>query len=367
VPGLRVAVDVTPLLGRRGGVTQCVRYLLDALPRVAADVEVVPYVLSRRARDHADELPAGTRALALPAGIAIRVWGLLDVPTAGRPLSGVQVVHGTNFVVPPVRVPATVTVHDTWCLRHPSECAAAVRPFDRAVRRAVRRGAWVHVSTAAIADEVRARYETDRVAVVPFGVPEVAAGGALPPGVTSPFVLAISSDEPRKRHAHLVRAFAAVAEQVPDVQLVLAGADAGATPDVEREIAALAPAVRARVVRLGAVADDARAALLRGARVLAYPSSDEGFGFPVLEAMSVGVPVVSTRAGGIPEASGDAALLVEVTDDVAPLVGALCDALTDDDLRARLVARGTERAAARSWDDHARGMVALWHRLAEAA
>jgi glycosyltransferase involved in cell wall biosynthesis len=366
VPGLRVAVDVTPLLGVQGGVAQCVRHLLAALPAVAPDVDVVPYALSRRARGRLDELPSGTRALSLPAAMAVRVWSRADRPRPRALPDDVDVVHGTNFVVPPVDRAATVTVHDTWCLRHPTECAPAVRPFDAVLRRAAGRGAWLHVSTDATAREVTQRYRTDRVAVVPFGVPDVDVDGVLPATVHAPYVLAISTDERRKRHAHLVRAFERVAAVVDDVQLVLAGADAGGTPDVVSAIGALPPDVRRRVLRLGPVDDAARAGLLRGATVLAYPSADEGFGFPALEAMSVGVPVVTTRAGGLPETAGDAALLVDVVDDVAPVADALVAALTDDALRRSLVRRGHARVAALSWEAHAAGMASLWARAAGA-
>jgi glycosyltransferase involved in cell wall biosynthesis len=223
------------------------------------------------------------------------------------------------------------------------------------------------VSTEASAAEVRERYRTDRVVVVPFGVPDVAVDGVLPHAVRAPFVLAISTDEPRKRHAHLVEAFADVAAAVDDVQLVLAGAEASATPAVVAAIDALPPQVRHRVLRLGAVDDATRAGLLRGAAVLAYPSADEGFGFPALEAMSVGIPVVTTRAGGLPETAGDAAVLVDVVDDVEPLASALVAALTDTELRTSLVARGYTRVASLSWDAHAAGMAALWARAAGAA
>jgi glycosyltransferase involved in cell wall biosynthesis len=357
---------VTPLLGVQGGVAQCVRHLLDVLPTTAPGVEPVPFALSRRARSRLADLPEGTRALSLPAGVALRAWARSSHPSPRALLEGVDVVHGTNYVVPPVDRPTTVTVHDTWCLRHPAECAPAVRPFDGVLRRAASRGTWLHVSTEASASEVRDRYHTDRVTVVPFGVPDVAADGLLPSAVRAPFILAISTDEPRKRHAHLVAAFAEVAAAVQDVQLVLAGADASATPAVEAAIEALPPSARHRVLRLGVVDDATRAGLLRGAAVLAYPSADEGFGFPALEAMSVGVPVVTTRAGGLPETVGDAGVLVDVVDDVAPLASALVETLTDTEVRASLIERGHERAAALSWQAHAKGMAELWARAVEA-
>jgi glycosyltransferase involved in cell wall biosynthesis len=107
--------------------------------------------------------------------------------------------------------------------------------------------------------------------------------------------------------------------------------------------------------------------LLRGATILAYPSADEGFGFPVLEAMAAGIPVVASSVGGIPEVAGDAALLVPVDDDPTALVDALRRALTDETLRAELRRAGGARVERYSWTTHAEGMAALWRRAAEAA
>jgi glycosyltransferase involved in cell wall biosynthesis len=366
MPGLRVAVDVTPLLGVRAGVAQCVEHLLASLPDAAPDVEVVPYVLSRRGRRRAVELFPGARSLPLPAGLAIRLWGRYDRPRVDRSLGAVDVVHGTNFVVPPTRRPASVTVHDTFCLEHPDDCDPNVRPFDDAVRRAVQRGAWLHVSTEAIEHEVRTRYGAERVARIPFGIPPVPTPSALPPRVHVPYVLAISTIEHRKRHAHLVRAFASVATSEPELQLVIAGADGNATDAVAEAIRALPADAARRVVLVGRVDEGTRSALLREATALAYPSADEGFGFPVLEAMAVGVPVVASRVGGIPEVAGDAAVLVPVDDDPAPLAEALRSVIGDGALRARLRREGRTRAEGFSWYDHASGMAALWRSMAGA-
>jgi glycosyltransferase involved in cell wall biosynthesis len=366
VPGLRVAVDVTPLAGVRAGVAQCVEHLLQALPGAAPEIEVVPYVLSRSARQHAADLPFNTRFLKVPAGLALRAWSRTDRPRVDGELDDVDVVHGTNFVVPPTKRPSTVTVHDTFCLLHPDQCEPNVRPFDAIVRRSAARGAWLHVSSRSVEHQVLERYGAERVARVPFGIPPLAASGPLPPDVTAPYVLAISTLDNRKRHEHLVRAFRSVAPWDPDLQLVIAGADGNAKDAVVRAIKALPADVERRVVLLGRVDESTRAALIRTATVLAYPSADEGFGFPVLEAMAVGVPVVATRVGGIPEVSGGAAVLVALDEDPGPLVDGLRRVITDPALRARLRRRGRARAEAFTWEAHARGMADLWQRAAEA-
>ncbi|CAN5727605.1 glycosyltransferase family 1 protein [soil metagenome] len=373
---MRIALDATPLREARTGVPQTVFELLDALP---ADVEVIPYVpsgraLLARARRQPDDLPPGTRLLPVPARVFMRAWALSDWPPADRWLGDADVVHGTNFVVPPMRRrPTTVTVHDCWCARHPERCLPERAAFTNLVQRAVDRGAWLHVSTKYMAREVAEVYgATERVAVVPFGVPPVGSPGggdvSLPAAVgDGPFVLALGSVDPRKAYDALVRSFgrATAGGDLGDLRLVVAGPDGPGRPALDAALATLPGDVAARVVVLGWVDDAVRRALLSRATVLAYPSLYEGFGFPVLEAMAAGVPVVATAAGGIPEVAGDAAALVAVGDDDA-LAGTLTRVVTDDALRARLVASGHARAATFTWERTATGMVELWRRLADA-
>jgi len=122
--------------------------------------------------------------------------------------------------------------------------------------------------------------------------------------------------------------------------------------------------VRERVVLPGPVDDAGRRALLEHATVLAYPSIYEGFGFPVLEAMTAGLPVVAARAGSIPEVAGDAAVLVEPTNEEM-LAAELDRVMTDDATRAELVARGRDRVHAFSWSGTARALTSCYRRLAE--
>jgi glycosyltransferase involved in cell wall biosynthesis len=366
---MRVAFDVTPVLGGRTGVPQAVAHLLEALPAAAPEVDLQPYVLSGRARldpGSRSGAPAGTRVLPLPAGLAVRAWGRLGRPRGDRWLGDADVVHGSNFVAPPMRCrPVSVTVWDCWCARHPASCPSAVAASARAVRRLVDRGAWLHVTSEHVAREVREVYGAERVVVVPLAVPTVAPATGPPPA-GAPFVLALGALDRRKNLDALVRAFGAVAgaEGVPDdLGLVLAGPDGPARGAVDLAVAGLDPAVARRVRVLGTVDDQHRAILLRSASVLAYPSLDEGFGFPVLEAMAVGTPVVATRAGAVPEVAGEAAELVPVGDDEA-LATALVRVLADAPRRRELAAAGRARAATYSWAATAAGLADLWRRAA---
>ncbi|MFM8649046.1 MAG: glycosyltransferase, partial [Actinomycetota bacterium] len=104
--------------------------------------------------------------------------------------------------------------------------------------------------------------------------------------------------------------------------------------------------------------------LMRRARVLVYPSLDEGFGFPILEAMVASIPVVASTAGSIPEIAGDAALLRSV-DDRDGGIEALVRALSDEDERERLVAAGHARSTSFDWSRTATELAALYARVAD--
>lgn len=369
---LDVAVDVTPLLGARTGVGHFVAGLLDGLAR-REDIDVAPWVLSRRASLGDAALPAGTRRLRVPASLALRLWGSLGWPALDGRLGGAAVVHGTNFVVPPSRRRGlVVTVHDTGFARFPELTGRRARAFHGVVRRAVRRGAWVHTPTRRVADEVRELFGTEQVEAVPHGVPPVGSSDrslleakGLP--AHTPFVLVLGALEPRKRPALAVEAFGLLGAELHDVRLVVAGPDGPARGDVDSAMAALDEATRGRVHVLGRVTEAERATLLREAALLLHVSRYEGFGLPVLEAMSVGTPVVAGRDQAVAEVAGDAVRWVEEGgDDVAHGVAdGLTDVLANTATRDRLVAAGRERAETFDWDATARGLVELYERAAE--
>ena len=373
--GTPVAIDVTPLLGVRTGVGNAVAELITSFASLEAAPTLVPYALSLRARDHRNELPAGTRFPPIPARALLATWGRSDSPKLDRWLSPAQVLHATNYLAPPSRLPVVVTINDCSFARYPELCTPEVRALTPVVRRSIARGAVVHVPSAFVADEVDELFGpglagTGRLVVVPWGVPAITLGRETPPELIEivdgpPYVLAIGSIEPRKNLPYLVAAFGAMADSHPDVRLVLAGPDGPGRPAVDAAVAELADAVRDRIVITGSVSDAGRVALLANAHVLAYPSLYEGFGFPVLEAMSIGVPVVAARAGSIPEVAGDAATLVGPT-DVRALAEALSKLVDDSAARAEQIALGRDQARRYSWLETAHGLAALYRRMAHA-
>lgn len=356
---MRVAFDTGPLHGPITGVGRAVEAMA-----AHATVDIVPYVLSFRA-----DLRPGTVRLPYPAALALRCWGRVDHPRPDRHLGDVALVHGTNYVVPPSRHPRLVTVYDCWALEHPDTVHRDIGLMMNALRRAIDTGAHVHASSHATADRLREHFPDASVTVVHLGAPALV--DARPGSIDGlpddgPVILSIGTLERRKNLPFLVSLMDDVIGTVPDARLVIAGGDGDDAVAVRSAVENASAGVRGRVHLLGRVDDATVGRLYHRARVVAYPSLDEGFGFPVLEAMSTDTPVVASDAGSIPEVAGDAALLCP-TNDRAPWIESLVTALTDDDERRRLIDNGRRRRDAFDWSRTAGELEQLYRNLADGA
>ena len=357
---LRVAFDVGPLVGPRTGIGQAVAAMRQALDSTD-DLELVEYITSFRSPP-----PTGARRLPLPAVIAHRLWGLVDAPRVDRFLGRPDVVHGTNYVVPPARVPQVVSVYDCWFLRHPTLAGRAVHQAGRVLRKAISRGATVHATSAATAAEIADLFPDARIATIPLAalpVPEAPQDPPIPALVGRPYIAAVGTLERRKNLPILVEAFGLVASERDEILLVLAGADGDDRSAINAAIDRLDPAAAKRVVMTGRVDESARSWLLRHATVLAYPSLDEGFGFPLLDAMQVGVPIVASDRGSIPEVCGSAGLLCD-SDDVIALANNLVSSAFDENVRTRVLSEAATQLASFSWQRFATDLSSLYRRLA---
>jgi glycosyltransferase involved in cell wall biosynthesis len=235
-------------------------------------------------------------------------------------------------------LPAAATLHDAS-----NFVVADYAPQTQAIFRAAAQRCNALITDSQFARRELAR-ELDlsaaRLVAIPLGVDP-----ARPPGPVSldvaalqPYVLYVGTPERRKGFDTLLAAMAQVVRERPDIELVVtSGLEGWELP------------ANVRVHALGYVDDDVLASLYRGAALLAFPSRYEGFGLPVLEAMSYGAPVVAANSSAIPEAGGDAACYVPPGDDAA-LAAAILRIAGDAEYAGDLRRRGLLHAAGFTWE-----------------
>lgn len=185
-------------------------------------------------------------------------------------------------------------------------------------------------------------------------------------GASGRYVLFLSRLHPGKRPALLVRAFARIAEQHPDVSLIMAGPDFGALASVRQAIAETGVATD-RIQIVGEVDGERKAALLQSATCMCLPTEHEGSSVAILESLAVGVPVITTTGACVPEiAKAEAGVIVEPT--VASLSSALALLLGDENKRKEMgrnaAALARERFSSRVLTQH---LVAMYRTAAERA
>ena len=296
----------------------------------------------------------------LPRYLLYRSWAHLGRPRAEAAVPDCDVVHATTWAVPPTRRRLVVTVHDLAFLRDPAHFTPrGVRFFTRALARVVTEADAVVVPSVATArDCLGVGIEPGRVHVIPHGAPrwevtadDVAAVRARH-DLPERFVLWVGTREPRKNLTGLLEAFALVAEADPDLHLVLVGP----TGWGEADRAGGGP-WRTRVHHLGRLPASELPAVYTAATAFAFPSLWEGFGLPVLEAMSVGTPVVTTAGSSMAEITGSAGVLVDPVEPDA-LAAGLVRATGPE--RDALAAAGRARAARFDWAECARAHLEVY-------
>ncbi|MEO1059672.1 MAG: glycosyltransferase family 1 protein [Actinomycetota bacterium] len=267
---------------------------------------------------------------------------------ARRTGAAALVHHGGGTVPARPDRPVVLTIHDLQWLTYPEYVAPVKRRYLRwTVPRSVHRAAVVAVPTeyvrASVVDAFGA--DPDRVVVVPHGVEaDLGAGVADDAELRHryalgdrPYVVYPAITHPHKGHRFLLDLLAT--HWRTDVSLVLLGGAGAADNAVAAAVTELG--LEDRVVRPGRVSAADRDGLIMGAEALVFPSEYEGFGAPVIEAMTLGTPVIASDRAALPEVVGDAGLVLPL--DLDAWSGAL-DTVRGE--RSQLIAAGYERVEA---------------------
>ena len=374
VAKVRILVDYRPALKERSGVGEYTHELVRALlatfppaaPSGALDLTLFSSSWKDRFEPSADLVGATVVDCRVPGSLLNLAWHRLGWPAAETlTRRGFDVTHSLHPLLLPARNAAqVVTIHDLNFLSHPERTRAEIRRDYKALaRRHARRSDSVVVVSKFTASEVERQLGVpfDRISVCSPGAPAWAPRERPP--ADGGYVLFFGTLEPRKNVGGLLDAYERLAARRPGLPpLVLAGkATAAAQPWLDR----LARAPLGGLARhIGYVDPANRRALYEGARLLVQPSFEEGFGIPVIEAMTLGVPVVASNRGALPEVLGDAGALVN-PDDSEQLAAAIEQILDDDAYVAQSAARSIARAREFSWGRTARRMYETYAQAIE--
>jgi glycosyltransferase involved in cell wall biosynthesis len=374
---VRLALDVSAVPARPVGAGV---YTVNLVRALSALGEADLHLVARRgdAPRWAEVAPQATCHPAVPDARPARLaW---EQVRGGRLAArlGIDVWHGPHYTMP-LRLagPGVVTIHDLTFFEHPEwHERTKVIFFQRMIRAAVARAAALVAVSAATAEALADVLAPEApVLTIPHGVDhgrfrpgeqgdpgdlDVLAGL----GVRPPYIAFVGTMEPRKAVPILVDAFARLAADRPELRLVLAGRDGWGSEAVRAAVAG--SGVATRVVRVRWVPDGVLPAVFRQAAAVAYPSLEEGFGLPALEALACGAPLVTTAGSPMETVAGEAALVVPAGNSGA-LAWALRRVLDDPGTHARLRRAGPEAASTFTWEASAKAHLEAYRLAASAA
>jgi glycosyltransferase involved in cell wall biosynthesis len=357
---ITLSFDVSAIPVKLGGVGRYVAGLLDAMNR---QTEISLTLVSRTGDvDRWQELaPRATIRDLAPNSRPLRIaWEQARLPKIVDKL-GVQLHHGPHYTFPEsASVRKITTIHDMTFFSDPTwHVKSKVSFFKRAIRVATKSCDGLIFDSEMTRSKLVERFQVQgKTFVIPLAVnhkvfnpnetdqvDDVAQLTTM--GISGPYVLYLGTVEPRKDVPTLVRAFDRMSSAHPELKLIIAGSPGWAEKELQRAISNAR--FKDKIIRKGYIPDVAIASLIRGAQVVAYPSIEEGFGLPVLEAMACATPVVTTSGTAMEEVGKGAALLVE-PGDVRGLAGILDMVVRGDESLKSRVIKGLEIAGKYTWE-----------------
>lgn len=378
--GKRIGIDITAALTQGAGIGRYTRELVSALVETNHADTLVLFSAKQPAELPVPEpIPQAQNVLYHQAPVSerwlYRLWYRLSLPLRVELFTGkLDLFHSPDFVLPPVagRIPTLVTVHDLSFLKYPETFTPElVNYLNKVVPRSVRRASHILADSAATKNDLVEWLATpaEKVTVLYSGVnprfrpvsnekrlQRVRKKYGLG---ARPYVLSVSTLQPRKNYEMLIRAFKPVAAELPH-NLVIAGGKGWLYERIMAEITS--QGLDGRVLLIGFADDRDLPDLYSGASLFVYPSFYEGFGLPLLEAMACGVPVLNSDASCLPEVAGTATRQLAPNDQQA-WTNAMSTLLADAGQRSRMVAAGFLQARHFTWSRAAEELNGIYARL----
>jgi glycosyltransferase involved in cell wall biosynthesis len=367
---LRIAINALYLLpGGVGGTEIYLRQLLTALERVDQENEYLIFTNRETGRDLAPVSPR-FRHLPQPVQAEIRPLRILYEQSSLPSIidhEGVDLVFNPGFTSPKsLHVPAVTVFHDLQHVHHPEYFRKRELPFwNLLLSQAARASARIIAASEATRRDVIEHYHLPdaKVVTIPHGVEEAFFRLERNPDTENPFLLCVSTLDPNKNIEKLIQVFGGLRGEFPKLKLVLAGLRGMQTARVEALVDELG--LRSAVRITGWIPRQDIYGLYERATAFVYPSTFEGFGLPVLEAMAAGVPLACSRIDPLVEVAGDAASFFDPKSE-QEMAQAIWNLLTEPEATARQVERGKKRASGFTWEESARRTLGVFEDVARA-
>ena len=376
---MKLVIDYTPAVRQSAGIGRIIRGQIDALVQNNPGYDLSLFVAGAVAASQRTTAPLPLHTFpSISERNLTRIWHRLQIPfprvewlTGGA----IDLFHATDFVLAPVSAKTKMlTVHDLAFMRYPEAAMPSLHHYlNIVVPRSIGRADHVIADSGHTAQDLEELWPqlAGRISVVQGAVDHsffrrVTDQNALQAtrrkyGLDDrPFILGLSTLQPRKNFARLIRAFHAARQEASlPHQLVIGGKKGWLFDDIFNTVRDLN--LEEDVHFPGFIADSDLPALYSAAEFFAYPSLYEGFGLPIIEALACGTPVLTADNSCLPEAGGDGALYVDA-ESVDSIAGGITRLAAQPELRAKLAAAGQAHARAFTWQRSLRHLLDAYER-----
>lgn len=375
----RIAIDYTPAIRQRAGIGRIIRGQIGALLALQPAYDICLFVVGTVTAAERQQAPLPLHTPPLSERTMVRLWHRLNSPWppvewfTGGPL---DLFHATDFVLAPNRARhKVVTVHDLAFLFYPEASMRSLhRYLNVVVPRSVRRADHLLADSHNTAKDLQEQWQIapERITVVQGAVDHERFQPIADPARLStvrqrynlgdrPFLLGLSTLQPRKNFARLIEAFHQARQEAKlPHRLVIGGGKGWLFAEIFARVQDLG--LTDHVLFPGYIDDADLPALYNAAEFFAFPSLYEGFGLPVIEALACGTPVLTADNSCLPEAGGPGALYVQAT-NVASIAAGIVTLAQDSALQQRLRTAGLAHAAQFTWPRSAEQLLAAYQKV----
>ncbi|MBO1059174.1 MAG: glycosyltransferase family 4 protein [Dolichospermum sp. JUN01] len=383
---LKIIIDATPIDPKPSGIGFYVANLISALNQLQTDENfqlgiVYQPGLTKWLRgdlSFPDSLKHYTHRHVLP--LPVRITDLLLASSFKPGLSYFEkyfdapdILHGTNYSVYPCKNSLKVmNIYDLTFIKYPQYIDSVVKTYTEKVRRCLQ---WTDlvltISESSKQDIIEyLQVAPEKISVTPLASryhPDYLSeeqtdklAKQVKYDFSIPYILFVSTIEPRKNINTIITAFNLLKQKYKiKQQLILIGRKGWNYESIFTAIEA--SPWKQEIHHLDYLSDELVALFYSKADVFVYPSHYEGFGLPVLEAMTLGAPVITAKTSSLPEVTGNAAILIEPQDSVQ-IAESILEIISNSQLRQELINKGKERAKLFSWERTAKTTLTAYRR-----